>query len=60
MKKQIKPVKVVNGDINAANCSVLNYYDAIGTRGGVEYTRLEAKAKDTRKIRGQGQGPTSR
>ena len=26
------------------------------TRGGVEATRLEAKAKDTKKIRGQGQG----
>ena len=30
-------------------CHVLN-------RGGVEDTRLEAKAKDTKKIRGQGQG----
>ena len=28
----------------------------IDTRGGVEDTRLEAKAKDTKKIRGQGQG----
>ena len=28
----------------------------VGTRGGVENTRLEAKAKDTKKIRGQGQG----
>ena len=28
------------------------------TRGGVEDTRLEAKAKDTKKIRGQGQGQT--
>ena len=27
------------------------------TRGGVEYTRLEANAKETKKIRGQG--PTS-
>ena len=26
------------------------------TRGGVKDTRLEAKAKDTKKIRGQGQG----
>ena len=26
------------------------------TRGGVEDTRLEAKAKDTKKIQGQGQG----
>ena len=25
------------------------------TRGGIEDTRLEAKAKDTKKIRGQGQ-----
>ena len=28
----------------------------VETRGGVEDTRLEAKAKDTKKIRGQGQG----
>ena len=28
----------------------------LSTRGGVEDTRLEAKAKDTKKIRGQGQG----
>ena len=28
----------------------------ICTKGGVEDTRLEAKAKDTKKIRGQGQG----
>ena len=28
----------------------------INTRGGVEDTRLEAKAKDTKIIRGQGQG----
>ena len=27
----------------------------VATRGGVEDTRLEAKAKDTKKIRGQGQ-----
>ena len=26
------------------------------TRGGVKDTRLEAKVKDTKKIRGQGQG----
>ena len=32
-----------------------NYFELI-TRGGVEETRLEAKAKDTKKIRGQGQG----
>ena len=29
---------------------------AVLNRGGVEDTRLEAKAKDTKKIRGQGQG----
>ena len=29
---------------------------SVRTRGGVEDTRLEAKAKDTNKIRGQGQG----
>ena len=28
----------------------------MSNRGGVEDTRLEAKAKDTKKIRGQGQG----
>ena len=28
----------------------------MNSRGGVEDTRLEAKAKDTKKIRGQGQG----
>ena len=28
----------------------------VNDRGGVEDTRLEAKAKDTKKIRGQGQG----
>ena len=28
----------------------------MSTRGGVEDTSLEAKAKDTKKIRGQGQG----
>ena len=28
------------------------------TRGGVEDTRLEAKTKDTKKFRGQGQGQT--
>ena len=30
--------------------------NVVSTRGGVEDTRLEAKAKDTKKIRGQGQG----
>ena len=32
------------------------FFDGFITRGGVEDTRLEAKAKDTKKIRGQGQG----
>ena len=32
------------------------YCKCIFNRGGVEDTRLEAKAKDTKKIRGQGQG----
>ena len=32
------------------------FFFAISSRGGVEDTRLEAKAKDTKKIRGQGQG----
>ena len=30
--------------------------DVVAIRGGGEYTKLEAKAKDTKKIRGQGQG----
>ena len=34
-------------------------YMAILTRGGVEDTRLEAKAKDTKKIRGQGKDSLS-
>ena len=32
----------------------------LNCRGGVEDTRLEAKAKDTKNIRGQGQEPTLR
>ena len=35
-------------------CKILT----IKTRGGVEDTKLEAKAKDTKKIRGQGRGQT--
>ena len=31
------------------------YNCVVTSRGGVEDTRLEAKAKDTKKIRGQGQ-----
>ena len=34
----------------------LHYINAVVVRGGVENTRLEAKAKDTKNIRGQGQG----
>ena len=34
---------------------IIKSYSSIN-RGGVEDTRLEAKAKDTKKIRGQGQG----
>ena len=33
-------------------------FEIILTRGGVEDTRLEAKAKDTKKFRGQGRGQT--
>ena len=33
------------------SCNVL-------AKGGVEDTRLEAKAKNTKKLRGQGQGQT--
>ena len=42
------------------NCLTKNinvqYTDVITTRGGVEDTRLEAKAKDTKNIQGQVQG----
>ena len=40
------------------HCDNMNYCHQINIRGGVEDTRLEAKAKakDTKKIRGQGQG----
>ena len=31
------------------------FVTCVSTRGGVEDTRLETKAKDTKKIRGQGQ-----
>ena len=41
--------------IVAIKFDTLLFQDII-TRGGVEDTRLEAKAKDTKKIRGQGQG----
>ena len=34
----------------------LNAAKSVSSRGGVEDTRLEAKAKDTKKIRGQSQG----
>ena len=34
---------------------VENKVESLLTRGGVEDTRLEAKAKDAKKIRGQGQ-----
>ena len=37
-------------------CIVDTVYTVLPGRGGVEDTRLEAKAKDTKKIRGQGQG----
>ena len=42
--------------------ATVQYYGAklisakVSSRGGVEDTRLDAKAKDTKKIRGQGQG----
>ena len=36
--------------MEASHCSLI-----VERRGGVEDTRLEAKAKDTKKIRGQGQ-----
>ena len=36
-------------------CNEVSFF-ITSNRGGVEDTRLEAKAKDTKKIRGQGQG----
>ena len=42
---------------SASNSSLdQNRSSLVICRGGVEDTRLEAKAKDTKKIRGQGQG----
>ena len=38
------------------SCHAQNKLYTVYSRGGVEDTRLEAKAKDTKKIRGQGQG----
>ena len=40
------------------NISTIAYCKLVNLiiRGGVEDTRLEAKAQDTKKIRGQGQG----
>ena len=35
---------------------LVRYTVKLLSRGGVEDTRLEAKAKDTKKVRGQGQG----
>ena len=37
------------------SCNPTPLFNVIMNRGGVEDTRLEAKAKDTKKIRGQGQ-----
>ena len=61
---QNKAIKLIGGG-NYENrattyCSKLNILKLpdiykLETRGGVEDTKLEAKAKDTKKIRGQGQ-----
>ena len=48
--------KIFQKNIGEAHCFLLKYCTRQCTRGGVEDTRLEAKAKDTKKIRGQGQG----
>ena len=48
--------------LNKSLCTVFHHCQSgaitvlVLFRGGVEDTRLEAKAKDTKKIRGQGQG----
>ena len=41
--------KIIEAEISGLDLNV---------RGGVEETRLEAKAKNTKKFRGQGQGQT--
>ena len=65
---QVKRILLTNWrNLAAVNYLSLRHCGANGLtveiRGGVEATRLEAKAKDTKKIRGQGQsfrGQTSR
>ena len=41
--------------ISGPTCLLAKQLGEVITRGGVEDTKLEAKAKDTKKIRGQGQ-----
>ena len=53
---QFMAVRVI---ITRASNFLRKYHVAI-TRGGVEDTRLEAKAKDTKKFRGQGKKKISR
>ena len=56
------PPRMLNfGYLNPATCLLYDCNNKsmkmfFWSRGGVEDTRLEAKAKDTKKIRGQGQG----
>ena len=49
-----------NADYIFSDCNDKIVQLEVNTRGGVEDTRLEAKAKVTKKIRGQGQGQTFR
>ena len=53
-RTNIKPVRLNCGSYSSFEHCAL-YICCPKTRGGVEDTRLEAKAKDTKKIRGQGQ-----
>ena len=46
---------VVSGSMQDARITKMLQFTWLKIRGGVEDTRLEAKAKDTKKIRGQGQ-----
>ena len=46
----------VNLNFLTESTNLICYVSRLISRGGVEDTRLEAKAKDTKKIRGQGQG----
>ena len=51
----VKGKKQIGRLVCAEKGELVTLVCAVSARGGVEDTRLEAKAKDTKKIRGQGQ-----